>query len=185
MSTFAWRISLVLFLASCSVLRAQTPVVALSGPTQVRLGGTGQYSALVNGGSAAVVWSVNGVAGGTNATGPISSSGFYTPAANFFAGHSVTISATTVAIPAGSASLSVKILNSLPTITAGSITQTALGTSFTLTLYGTGFASGLQLTVAGVNAAATLLSATKLQSTITVPVGTASVSVGVDRKSVV
>jgi uncharacterized protein (DUF1800 family) len=180
MSTFSSPIPVVFLLAACSsVLQAQTPVVALSGPSQVRLGGTGQYSALVNGVPGAVVWSANGVAGGTNATGPISTSGFYTPAANFFAGHSVTISAATVAQPAGSASLSVKILNPLPTITAGSITQTAPGTSFALTLSGTGFVSGSQLQVAGVNTATTYLSTTGLQSSISVPAGTTSITVGV------
>src|SRR5882757_1374410 len=180
MSTFSSPIPVVFLLAACSsVLQAQTPVVALSGPSQVRLGGTGQYSALVNGVPGAVVWSANGVAGGTNATGPISTSGFYTPAASFFAGHSVTISAATVAQPAGSASLSVKILNPLPTITAGSVTQTAPGTSFALTLSGTGFVSGSQLQVAGVNTATTYLSTTELQSTITLSAGTTSITVGV------
>ncbi|MDX6462051.1 MAG: hypothetical protein QOE55_5748, partial [Acidobacteriaceae bacterium] len=180
MSTFSSPIRVVFLLAACSsVLQAQTPVVALSGPSQVRLGGTGQYSALVNGVPGAVVWSANGVAGGTNATGPISTSGFYTPAANFFAGHSVSISAATVAQPAGSASLSVKILNPLPTITAGSVTQTAPGTSFALTLNGTGFVSGSQLQVAGVNTATTYLSTTELQSSISVPAGTTSITVGV------
>jgi uncharacterized protein (DUF1800 family) len=180
MSTFSSPIPVVFLLAACSsVLQAQTPVVTLSGPSQIRFGGTGQYSALVNGVPGAVVWSANGVAGGTNATGPISTSGFYTPAASFFAGHSVTISAATVAQPAGSASLSVKILNPLPTITAGSVTQTEPGTSFALTLNGTGFVSGSQLQVAGVNTATTYLSTTELQSSISVPAGTTSITVGV------
>src|SRR6201999_3914241 len=98
MSTSSSPIALAFLLATCSnALQAQAPaVVSLSGPTQVRLSGTGQYSALVNGVPGTVVWSVNGYAGGANSTGPISTSGFYTPAANFFAGHSVTISATTV-----------------------------------------------------------------------------------------
>jgi uncharacterized protein (DUF1800 family) len=181
MSTFPSQIALAIFLATCSsMLHAQTPpVVSLSGPTQVRLGGTGQYSALVNGVPGTVVWSVNGYAGGASSTGPISTSGFYTPAANFFAGHSVTISAATVAQPAGSASLSVKILNPLPTITAGSITQTAPGTSFVLTVNGSGFVSGSQLELAGVNTATTFLSSTELQSSITLPAGTTSIAVGV------
>jgi uncharacterized protein (DUF1800 family) len=180
MSTYSSRISPVFLLATCScLLHAQIPVVALSGPTQVRIGGTAQYSALVNGVPGTVVWSVNGYAGGANSTGPISTSGFYTPAASFFAGHSVTISAATVALPVSSASLSVKILNPLPTITAGSVTQTAPGISFVLTLNGTGFVSGSQLQVAGVNTATSFLSPTELQSSISLPAGTTSVTVGV------
>ena len=120
MSTSSSPIGLVFFLATCSsALQAQAPaVVSVSGPSQLRLGGTGQYSALVNGVPGTVVWSVNGYAGGAGSTGPISTSGFYTPALIIFAGHSVTISAATVAKPASSASLSVKILNPLPTITS-------------------------------------------------------------------
>jgi uncharacterized protein (DUF1800 family) len=181
MSTSPSQIALVFFLATCgSVLHAQAPaVVSLSGPSQLRLGGTGQYSALVNGIPGTVVWSVNGYAGGAGSTGPISTSGFYTPALAIFAGHSVTISAATVAKPASSASLSVKILNPLPTITAGSVTQTAPGTSFVLTVNGSGFVSASQLQLAGVNTATTLLSSTELQSSINLPTGTTSITVGV------
>jgi uncharacterized protein (DUF1800 family) len=180
MSTCSSRISLVFLLATCScLLHAQTPVVTVSGPSQLRLGGTGQYSALVNGVPGTVVWSVNGYAGGAGSTGPISSSGFYTPALAFFAGHSVVISAATVAQPAASGSLSVKILNPLPTITAGSVTQTAPGSSYVLTVNGTGFVSGSQLQVAGVNAATTFLPPAALQGNISVLAGTTSITVGV------
>ncbi len=181
MSTSSSPMALVFLLATCSsALQAQSPaVVSLSGPSQLRLGGTGQYSALVNGVPGTVVWSVNGYAGGAGSTGPISTSGFYTPALIIFAGHSVTIGAATVATPAGSASLSVKILNPLPTITAGSVTQTAPGTSFVLTVNGTGFVSGSQLQVTGANTATTLLSSTELQSSINLPAGTTSITVGV------
>ena len=166
MSSSSSPIALVLFLATCSgVLHGQSPaVVSLSGPTQIRLGGTGQYSALVNGVPGTVVWSVNGYGGGASSTGPISTSGFYTPAANFYAGHSVTIAAATVTKPVSSASVSVKILNPLPAISAGSVTQTAPGTSFVLTVNGSGFVSGSQLQVAGVNTATTLLSPTELRA---------------------
>jgi uncharacterized protein (DUF1800 family) len=181
MSTSSSPIGLVFFLATySSVLHAQVPaVVSLSGPSQLRLGGAGQYSALVNGVPGTVAWSVNGYAGGAGSTGPISTSGFYTPALAIFAGHSVIISAATVAKPASSASLSVKILNPLPTITAGSVTQTAPGTSFVLTVNGSGFVSASQLQLAGVNTATTFLSSTELQSSMSLPAGTISITVGV------
>jgi uncharacterized protein (DUF1800 family) len=159
-------------------MNAQT--VSVNGPTQVRLGGTAQYSALVSGAvGSAIIWSVNGAAGGTNSTGPISPSGLYSPAATIFAGHSVTISATTVAKTASSASLSVKVLNQLPTLTAGSVTQTTPGTSFLLAVNGSGFVSASQLMVAGTNVATVFLSSTELQSTIVLPAGTTTVTVGV------
>ena len=170
---------LLCFVAACySGMNAQT--VSINGPAQVRLGGTAQYSALVNGAAgSAVLWSVNGAAGGTNSTGPISSSGLYSPAATIFAGHSVTISATTVAKPASSGSVSVKVLNQLPTLTAGSVTQTTPGTSFLLTVNGSGFVSASQLMAAGTNVATVFLSSTELQSTIVLPAGTTTVTVGV------
>src|SRR5580704_5619751 len=51
--------------------------VSLSGPSAVRLGGTAQYSATAGGVTTPVVWSVNGFAGGTSSTGPISAAGLY------------------------------------------------------------------------------------------------------------
>ena len=102
--------------ACCGSLLAQTAAqVSLTGPPKVRFGGTAQYSALVSGATGtAVVWSVNGVAHGTAATGTISASGLYSPASTILAGHSVTIGAATASKPASSASLSVKVLNPLP-----------------------------------------------------------------------
>jgi uncharacterized protein (DUF1800 family) len=174
--------SLVFFLAACNGrLQAQTPAtVWLIGPSQVRLGGTAQYSALVNGViGTAVVWSVNGVAGGTRSTGPISASGLYSPSPTIFGGHSVTLSAATVAKSASSASLTVKVLNPLPIVTAGSVTQTSPGTSFLVDVHGFGFVSGSQLQLAGGNIATIFLSSTELQSTIGLSAGTTTVKVGV------
>jgi uncharacterized protein (DUF1800 family) len=179
-----WRAAplLVCLLVASSVgLKAQTPAqISLTGPTQVRLGGSAQYSALVNGViSSAVVWSVNGVAGGTSATGTISASAIYSPGSIIFAGHSVTIGAATKSQPASSASLTVKVLNPLPTIASGSVTQEQLGASFLLDIHGTGFLSTSQLVVSGSDVATTFLSSTELESTIILPTGTTSLEVGV------
>jgi uncharacterized protein (DUF1800 family) len=173
--------SLVLLLtASSSGLHAQTPApLTIAGPTEVRLGGSATYSALVHGAPATVVWSVNGYAGGIASTGTISSSGVYSPASTIFAGHSVTVSAATHTTPVSSASLSVKVLNPLPIVSTGSITQTAPGTSYLLDLHGSNFVSGSQLQLAGANVATSFLSSAELQSTVSLGAGTASVSVGV------
>ena len=171
--------SLALFLAAgIGSLQAQSPV-SIVGPTQVRLGGYGNYSALVNGANASVVWSVDGFAGGKVSYGIISSSGMYTPGNEIYAGHSVTIGAATVSTPVSLASLSVKILNQLPILTGGSVTQTAPGTSFLLDVRGSNFLATSQLLLAGTDVATIFVSTTELQSTISVPVGTATVSVGV------
>jgi len=175
-------VSLVFLLAaSSSALQAQAPApLSIAGPTEVRLGGYASYSALVRGvASTAVVWSVNGYAGGVASTGTITPSGMYAPASQIFAGHSVTISAATHTVPVSSASISVKILNQLPIVSAGSITQTAPGTSFLLNLHGSNFVSDSQLQLAGTNVATIFLSSTELESTVSVPPGTVTVGVGV------
>ena len=78
-----------LFLAACSGLQAQTAVqVSLLGPAQARLGSETQYRALINGAIASeIVWSVDGIAGGSGSTGLISGSGVYSPS-TVWAGHS-------------------------------------------------------------------------------------------------
>jgi hypothetical protein len=175
-------VSLVLFLAaSSSVLQAQTPAqVSIVGPSAVRFGSDAQYTALVNGVSGpAVVWSVDGFAGGKVSYGKISSSGMYTPGNEIYAGHSVMIGAATVSTPVSSASLSVKVLNQLPILTGGSVTQTAPGTSFLLDVRGSNFVAASQLLLAGTDVATVFVSPTELQSTISLPAGTATVNVGV------
>jgi hypothetical protein len=175
-------LSLLIFFAACSSgLRAQTPAqVSIIGPSRVRIGGHAQYNAIVNGANGpAVVWSVNGVVGGTSATGPISASGTYSPASTQYAGHSVKISAATESEPSSSASLSTKVLNQLPTIRWGTATQTAPGSSFLLEIRGSGFVSASQLQIAGANIARVLISSTEIQSTISLPVGTTTVNIGV------
>jgi Abnormal spindle-like microcephaly-assoc'd, ASPM-SPD-2-Hydin len=173
--------SVVFFLAACiSGLQAQSPApLSIVGPTQARLGGYANYSAFVNGANASVVWSVNGVAGGTASHGTISSSGMYSPGSQIFAGHSVTISAATVSTPVSSASVGVKILNQLPTLTSGSVTPTAPVNNFLLDVHGSNFVAASQLLLAGTAVATIFVSTTELQGAISLPVGTANVNVGV------
>ena len=169
---------LLLPAACCIGLQTQASAqLSISGPDQMRLGGSQQYTAMAAGVPTAAVWSVNGYVGGIGSTGPISTTGMYSPAAQIFAGHSVTISATTAA--AGSASLSVKILNLLPIFASASVTQTVTGTAFSLNVLGSGFVSTSQLLVAGANVATSFLSSGELQSAINLSPGTTTVTVGI------
>jgi uncharacterized protein (DUF1800 family) len=153
--------------------------ISISGPMQIHVGGTGQYSALAGGvATSAVVWSVNGVAHGNATTGTISASGLYTPAAAIWAGHSVTVSATSIATPVTTASLTVKIVNPLPVFAYATLTVTGPGT-YLLTAYGSGFVAASQLVVAGANVATTYISSTELQSNISLPSGTITFKAGV------
>jgi hypothetical protein len=171
---------MLLFAVSRGSIRAQTSAsLSIAGPAEVRLGGQGSYSALVNGASANVVWSVNGIPGAEAADGMISASGVYSPGSQIFAGHSVTVSATTLSTPVSSASLTVKILNQLPTLTGGSVTRTGVGASALLDVQGSNFVSTSQLSLAGTPLATTFISSTELQSTTSLSAGTTSVAVGV------
>lgn len=174
-ATFAF-----LLVVCSSGMHAQTPTqLSVAGPSAVRLGGYAQYSASLGGATTPVVWSVNGIAGGNNSTGPISPAGRYSPASTIWAGHSITITATTESAPASSASLRVRVLNPLPIFASGSVTQTASGMSFLLDIRGSGFVSASQLEVAGANTATNLISSTELQSTVRLPAGVTAVTVGI------
>jgi polygalacturonase len=84
--------------------------VAVSGPSWVNLGQTLQYSATVAGASnQAVTWMVNGVTGGTAATGTISSTGLYTSPSSA-PSSAVTIGAVSMLSSTASGSESVTVL---------------------------------------------------------------------------
>jgi uncharacterized protein (DUF1800 family) len=150
------------------------PVVSVTGPAQVRLGSSAQYSAAFG-----VAWSVNTITGGNASVGLISASGLYSPSSTVVPGHSVTIAAVTVAKPVVSSSLSVKVLNVLPVLSSGSVTQAAPGTSFSLDVRGSGFLPASQLLAASANVPTTFLSSTELQGTISVAPGTTTLNVGI------
>jgi uncharacterized protein (DUF1800 family) len=150
------------------------PVVSVAGPAQVRLGGSARYSA-----ASGVVWSVNTITGGNASVGLISASGLYSPSSATLPGHSVTIAAATVAKPIVSSRLSVQVLNVLPVLSSGSVTQAAPGTRFLLDVRGSGFLATSQLLAANANVPTTFLSSTELQGAISVSSGTTSINAGV------
>jgi hypothetical protein len=167
-----------LFAAICGMQAQAMAPVSVTGPSRVRLGGYAQYGAYLGGAATPVVWSVNGFPGGTNSTGPISTSGLYAPASTFWAGHSVTITATTTSEPVSSTSIGVKVLNPLPVLASGLVTQVS-GNSFSLVVQGSGFVSTSQLLSAAVDVATIFISSTQLQGSISISPGTTNIKVGV------
>lgn len=170
----------VFFLAVSIYVQAQTTEqLSVVGPTQIRLGGNAQYRATLGGAPTPVAWFVNGFAGGNSTTGLITTSGEYSPSSTIWAGHSVTITAKTVSQPLSSTAITVKVLNPLPVFASGVITQTAPGNSYSLVVQGSGFVPASQLQSAGVDIATLVISATRLQGTMTIAPGTTNIRVGV------
>jgi hypothetical protein len=97
-------------------LTSPPPVTVAISPTSasVRIGHTHLFTASVqNANVATVAWSVNGIAGGNSTVGTISASGLYTAPKVKPSPSVVTVSATSIADPAKSASASVSITNNL------------------------------------------------------------------------
>ena len=84
--------------------------VSLSGATSVTLGKTSQYTASVTGSTdTSVIWSVNGTQGGSDAVGLISTNGLYSAPGEASGSSTIIITATSVADPYVSQSLTVAL----------------------------------------------------------------------------
>ncbi len=130
----------------------------------MRIGATNQFTATVtNSSNTAVGWQVNGVTGGSAAVGTISGAGLYTPPAALPNPNSVTITAVSQASPSASGSISEAILNPMPSVS--SATATGLSPNYAVTIAGTGFVPGAQVSIAGVTATVTAVTATQITAT--------------------
>ena len=145
--------------------------VTVTGPAQVRLGANVQlYSSVINASDNSVTWQVNGVAGGSAATGTISTSGLYTPPATIPNTNPVTITAVSVASPTTSASLSEMVENPVPTISSATANSTG-NTSYMVDVVGSSFVNGAQILVGSTTLTTTFISTTELQGTFTAAAG--------------
>jgi uncharacterized protein (DUF1800 family) len=154
--------------------------VTVLGGGQVRLGSTAQLTATVlNTTNTAVTWQVNGVTGGSSATGTISATGLYTPPTVIPTQNTVTIAAVSVASPTISGTASEVVLNPVPVVSSATVTESAIDNTYLLDVQGTGFVTGSVLQSAGANATTVFVSATELQATIPVVAGATSVAVDV------
>jgi len=177
---------LTLCLAGCgtgsssnsAVSNASGVTVTVSGVSGTRLGASTQYSAAVTGTTnTAVTWQVNGVTGGSAATGTITATGLYTAPATMPAGSVVTITAVSAATASGSFSDSLE--NPIPALTSASATQMGSSLNYALDVIGTGFVPTSSIVAGGVAAATTYISATELQATVALASGSTSVAIAV------
>ncbi len=169
--TLALSLGVALF-TGCAALPGATAnnnsssVVTVSPSTgNVRAGDTLQFSAKVSGTmGSTVVWSVNGIAGGSASTGTISSSGTYTAPAALPNPNSISIEAASSSDKALSGKAMITLENPVPTVTAVSPTAVPVG-NFTLTITGTKFVSGATVMFAGQPLVTKFVSATQLTAT--------------------
>ena len=154
--------------------------VTVSGSADTRLGATTQFTATVaNSTNKTVTWQVNGITGGSTATGTISSAGLYTAPEVVPSQNPVTISAISQAQPTVSGTLVEGIWNPIPVVTSETATANSSSTTtFLIDIEGGGFVSGATIQVSGSPVATTFISATDVQATYTATTsGTATVSV--------
>jgi uncharacterized protein (DUF1800 family) len=134
----------------------------------VRAGATQQFTASVT--TKPLTWSVNGVAGGSAATGTIDATGNYTAPAALPSPNTVTIQAAETAKASVNGSSAVTLWNPVPVITSVTPPQVNVG-AFTLTISGSDFVNGATVSFGGSNLTTTFVSSTQLTA-----VGTATAS---------
>jgi uncharacterized protein (TIGR03437 family) len=139
----------------------------------IRCGTTLSFTAkIANTNDQGVIWQVNGVAGGNATVGTISTNGLYTAPAMLPNPASVTVTAISHFDPTAKASVTVNLQNSTPVVT--SVTPSTVNPgNVTITVNGTGFASGAVIYFAGAALPTTFVSATTLTATgaVAMPVG--------------
>jgi uncharacterized protein (DUF1800 family) len=142
--------------------------VAVTGAADTRLGATTQFTATVtNTSNTAVSWQVNGITGGSTATGTISAGGLYTAPATLPTPSTVNVGAVSQANGAASSTLTEAIWNPVPTVTSAAATQTGSGANVAIDVQGTGFVAGAQIAVGGTAITTTYVSGTELQASVT------------------
>ena len=139
----------------------------------IRCGATLSLTAKVaNTTAQAVIWQVNGQAGGNPIVGTVSATGVYTAPANLPSPAAVAVTAVSQADPAAEASVTVNLQNPLPVVTSVTPNPVNPG-NVTITVTGTGFANGSAVYFAGAALPTTFVSGTTLTATgtIAMPVG--------------
>jgi len=131
----------------------------------VPFGGDRRLTAYVNGlASTAVVWSVEGVAGGNATVGFVDPTGKYTAPASGVSGSQVTVRAASRQNPDSAASCLVTLRNPVPWLTAVTPRTVPMG-AFTLQVVGNRFVEGAVVLWNGAALATSFQSATQLTAT--------------------
>jgi hypothetical protein len=137
----------------------------------VRAGATQSFLQTVSGSTnQGVTWEVNGTAGGSAATGVISSGGVFTAPASVPTTNTVTIQAVSLADSSAQGTSSVTLWNPTPVLSAVSPMTVAPG-AITLNITGSSFIEGAQVFFGSTTLATTVNSSTSLTATGTAEAG--------------
>ncbi|SEF64409.1 Uncharacterized conserved protein, DUF1800 family [Bryocella elongata] len=154
--------------------------VAVTGSSAVRVGSTAQYAAAVTGtANTSVTWEINGLVGGSAATGTISNSGLYSAPATLPANATLTVTAVSQVSASASGTESVALQNPVPILTSATALQVGSSLSYAVDVIGTSFVQGATINYGSTAQSTTFVSSTELQATITVPSGTTSIGLSV------
>jgi uncharacterized protein (DUF1800 family)/cold shock CspA family protein len=161
--------------SNAATLTVNAPVAVTLAPDgrTVRCGATLALTAKVtNTTDTAVIWQVNGQAGGNSTAGTVSTAGIYTAPAILPNPTAVIVTAVSHADPTAEANVTVTIQNPMPVVTSVTPNPVNPGTA-TLTVSGTGFARGSTVYFAGAALPTTFVSSTQLTATgkVAMPVG--------------
>ena len=161
---------------------SNTATLAVNGPVAVtltpdgrtvRCGTTLALSAKVaNTADAAIIWQVNGQAGGNSTAGTVSAAGVYTAPAVLPNPTAVIVTAVSHADPTAKANVTVTVQNASPVVATVSPNPVNPG-NVTVTVGGSGFAKGATVYFAGAALSTTYVSDTQLTATgkAAMPVG--------------
>jgi len=151
-------------LAGCGASREipSSPLsISISGPRQLRAGSSANFAMSTRNSNPIVVkWLVNGVAGGSAASGTISDRGQFTAPAS---PQAVTVSCVSLKDQSVRASIDLEILNPLPEIASVTLINGS-GSTGSIKITGSGFVSQSFVSVNGASTAVTVLSDREIQT---------------------
>ena len=154
--------------------------ISIAGAAQTRTGLTTQLTATVtNSSNVAVTWQVNGITGGSAASGTISSAGLYSAPPSIPTPGTVTITAVSSAFSSASSTMNEAIWNPVPVLGSAAATQTGSSNNMMVDVLGSSFVPGAAIQIAGSSVSTNFISATELQATIPAPTTIGAISVSV------
>jgi hypothetical protein len=154
-----------------------SPTISISGNAEIRASSASSYSATVSGMSnTSVRWFVNGVEGGNSEIGLISNAGLFTAPTST---GSETISCVSVQDDSVKASVSIDILNPIPSISSVSVLGASNGIA-TVDIMGSGFVSQSIVTLEGALTSTTYISENELRASVAISADPTTVTLAVN-----